>query len=115
MAKLKTLKPLVAVMKPRLGYSTANERERSQHRDRTQEWRAWYKTSRWQKLRWSVLTRDLFTCSMCGKIETDTSQLVCDHVDQHHGDERAFWSGPFQTLCKPCHDRDKQRMERRGS
>ena len=113
MAKLKTIKPLVATMKPRLGYTTGNERERSQHRDRTQAHRQWYKTSRWQKLRWSVLTRDLFTCAMCGKVESNTSQLVCDHVERHHGDEQAFWAGPFQTLCKPCHDRDKQRMERR--
>lgn len=88
--------------------------ERSRQRDRSEPWRAWYKTARWQRLRWSVLTRDLFTCRMCGRIEADTSQLVCDHVEPHRGDERTFWAGPFQTLCKPCHDRDKQSAERRA-
>ncbi|MGF7161273.1 putative kinase [Rhodoligotrophos appendicifer] len=78
--------------------------------------RAWYKTARWQKLRWSILVRDLFTCqkSGCGRVETETSQLVCDHVEPHRGDEALFWNGPFQTLCKACHDRDKQREERLG-
>nr|WP_245581848.1 hypothetical protein [Phyllobacterium phragmitis] len=50
---------------------------------------------------------------MCWLLEPNSSQLVCDHVTPHRGDEELFWSGPFQTLCKPCHDRDKQRMERR--
>lgn len=38
--------------------------------------------------------------------------LVCDHVKPHRGDERLFWDeANLQTLCKPCHDRDKQREE----
>lgn len=73
-----------------------------------------YKTKRWQDLRWSILVRDRFTCQMvgCGKLETDTSQLVCDHIEPHRGDEQRFWSGPFQTLCKRCHDSLKQKEER---
>ncbi len=114
MAKLKTLKPLVGKMPPRLGYQSGNEQQRSRFRDQTQEWRAWYKTARWQKLRWSILVRDCFTCRMCGWIGNDTSFLVCDHVEPHRGDEAKFWAGPFQTLCKTCHDKDKQRQERRG-
>jgi len=113
MAKLTTIKPRLAGLVPRLGYVVADERSRSRYRDATQGWRAWYKTARWQKLRWSILTRDLFTCKMCGKIEGQTSQLVCDHIERHGGDEARFWAGPFQTLCKPCHDRDKQKIERR--
>ena len=112
MAKLKTIKPLVGKMPPRLATQAGDERQRSRFRDQTQEWRRWYKTARWQKLRWSILARDLFTCKMCKRIEADTSQLVCDHIDQHHGNEQAFWAGPFQTLCKQCHDGTKQRQER---
>nr|WP_310012296.1 hypothetical protein [Brucella pseudogrignonensis] len=51
---------------------------------------------------------------MCGKIEADTSQLVCDHVEPHRGNEAAFWAGPFQTLCAHCHNSTKARMERSG-
>lgn len=37
---------------------------------------------------------------------------VCDHVRPHRGDPVLFWGGPFQSLCKAHHDRDKQRAER---
>ena len=122
MAKLKTLKPLVAVMKPRLGYTIGNEKERSQHRDQTQAWRAWYKTSRWQKLRWSILTRDLFTCQMCGvmlregRSEKGASGLrpaVCDHLIPHKGDEALFFSkSNLWAVCDSCHDGPCQSIER---
>jgi len=114
-SKIKTIKPLVSKLPPRLGYQPGNERERSRHRDVTQPYRGWYKTARWQRLRWKVLVRDLFACQMCGRIDPDTSKLVCDHVEPHRGDREKFWSGPFQTLCVDCHDRHKQIMERRGS
>ncbi|KQZ81884.1 HNH endonuclease [Mesorhizobium sp. Root157] len=92
-----------------------NEQQRSQQRDATQPWRAWYKTSRWQKLRWSVLVRDLFTCQMagCGRIEPNTSLLVADHKQPHRGNEQLFWDeANLQCICKACHDRLKQREER---
>lgn len=92
-----------------------NERDRFRLRDATQPWRGWYKTARWQRLRWLVLVRDLFTCQMagCGRIDPDTSKLVADHKAPHRGDERLFWdAGNLQCLCKPCHDRLKQSEER---
>jgi 5-methylcytosine-specific restriction endonuclease McrA len=75
----------------------------------------WYKTSRWQRLRWSVLVAAGFTCSMCGKLEGNTRQLVADHDPPHRGDEAAFWDpARLKCLCKPCHDGDKQALERGG-
>lgn len=114
MTKLKTIRPLVSELAPRIGCAPGSEAERHRYRDATQPWRAWYKTARWQKLRWSILLRDLFACQTCKRVEADTSKLVCDHVEPHRGDEQKFWSGPFQTLCKDCHDRVKQSEERRG-
>lgn len=115
MGRLTTLKPKVGTLAPRLKrYAPGDETDRSRFRDETQAWRKWYKTAKWQKLRWSILVRDKFTCRMCKKLETATSLLVCDHVEQHHGDEAAFWSGPFQTLCKTCHDSTKQKQERQA-
>ena len=112
MGKLKNLKPRLASMRSRLaceGSGTHGQYDR--WRDENQSWRALYKTARWQKLRWQVLVRDAFTCGMCRRVEGNTSQLVCDHVEPHHGDHDKFWSGPFQTLCKQCHDSEKQRIE----
>lgn len=38
---------------------------------------------------------------------------VVDHIKPHRGDERLKWDpSNFQALCKPCHDRHKQRIER---
>lgn len=78
-------------------------------------WRRWYKTARWQRLRWSVLVRDLFTCRRCGLVEADTSKLVADHRTPHRGNEMLFWDqGNIQCLCKTCHDTVKQ-AEEQGS
>jgi len=75
--------------------------------------RGLYSTARWRKLRWSMFVRDLFTCRMCGRLESDHSRLVCDHIAPHRGDLALFWSeANLQTLCKsPCHDQHKQAEE----
>ena len=39
---------------------------------------------------------------------------ICDHITPHKGDVAAFYAGPFQSLCKPCHDGAKQQLERSG-
>ena len=76
-------------LKPRFRIAAPSRQEaeadRLRERDVNVGWRKWYKTARWQKLRWSVLVRDLFTCQMqgCGRIEADTSQLVADHKHPH--------------------------------
>jgi 5-methylcytosine-specific restriction endonuclease McrA len=117
MGRLKQAPSRLAAMPPRLTAAPApvNEVERSRFRDESAPWRKWYKTARWQKLRWSVLVRDLFTCRRCRRIEADTSRLVADHKTPHRGDEALFWDDQnLQCLCKPCHDKDKQREERRG-
>jgi hypothetical protein len=39
---------------------------------------------------------------------------VVDHVVPFRGDWELFWTGALQSLCKHCHDADKQWQERRG-
>lgn len=110
---LKTLKPRLKPMGQRL---TADIPIIRPGRSNDEPYRKLYKTARWQKLRWSILVRDLFTCQMCGTLHADTSKLVCDHVVPHGGDPDAFWQGPFQTLCNtPCHVIHKQKLERLGN
>jgi 5-methylcytosine-specific restriction enzyme A len=87
--------------------------EYEKRRAATLEWRAWYKTARWQKLAWKVKVRDAFTCQMCGFMSAAKFALSVDHRQPHRGDEVLFWDeGNLQTLCKPCHDGEKQRQER---
>lgn len=113
--RLRALKPMISSLPSRLAAPTS-EQERNRKRDADLAHRAWYKTSRWQKLRMSILIRDLLTCQMpgCGRIDGNTSRLVADHKTPHRGDERLFWDeNNLQCLCKPCHDRLKQSQERR--
>jgi len=116
MGRLKQAPSRLATAQPRMSAAPApaTEVERSRFRDENAPGRKLYKKARWQKLRWSVLVRDMFTCKRCGRLEADTSQLVADHKIPHRGDEALFWdAGNLQCLCKTCHDRDKQREERR--
>lgn len=118
MAKLATIKPVLGVIKPRLGRSVGDDRARYQDRDDRKPWRKWYKLTRWQRLRLEIFQRDLFTCQMpgCSKVEADTSRLVADHIEPHRGDPVMFWSpSNIQCLCKPCHDGEKQSRERAGA
>jgi 5-methylcytosine-specific restriction enzyme A len=68
-----------------------------------------YNTARWQRLREAQLQAEPL-CAMCHPRLTPAT--VCDHIEPHNGDLAKFWAGPFQSLCKRCHDSDKQRMEK---
>ena len=81
--------------------------------DEALAYRAWYRTARWQRIRAEQI-RDEPLCAMCARQGRVTAATVCDHVERHNGDPVKFWSGPFQSLCKPHHDRDKQQVEHRG-
>ena len=82
----------------------------------TKPWRHLYKTPRWQAIRIAQFKAQRF-CQECERLDPPrlyTPATVCDHVDRHDGDRFKFFAGPFQSLCKPCHDARKQREEVRG-
>lgn len=113
--RLKQLRGPLAPLKRSLAFLNDDKAAASRARDRRHEWRAWYKTQAWRRLRWKILLRDLFTCQLpgCGKLETNTSLLVADHKTPHRGDETLFWDEEnLWCLCKPCHDSVKQAEER---
>ncbi|RID91538.1 HNH endonuclease [Gemmobacter lutimaris] len=96
-------------------YLERTERDHDRARLAANPLRAQYGTARWQRLRWSILVRDGQQCRICGLVETDTSKLVADHIQPHRGDEALFWDASnLQCLCKPCHDKVKQREEVRA-
>lgn len=123
MAKLTTLKPLLAKMPPRLGVATGDEAARSKFR-RDHAGHDLYNSRRWRGtdskkgtdgLRWQVLADAMFTCAMCGKLEVMTCRLVADHIRPHRGDPALFFDrANLQCLCAVCHSSRKQAMERRG-
>lgn len=115
MGRLTTLKSRIGKLPPRLGPMPGDEQERNRNRQTAEPWRKWYQLAEWKRLRIQTFTRDHFTCQMagCGRIEGDTSKLICDHITPHKGDRDLFFDAQnLQTLCKPCHDTVKQREER---
>lgn len=76
-------------------------------------YRKLYKTKLWQLTRSQQLAKEPI-CRMCEKRGKITAATVCDHIDPHKGNVELFYSGPFQSLCKPCHDSSKQSQERIG-
>ncbi|MEX6508926.1 HNH endonuclease signature motif containing protein [Jiella sp. M17.18] len=70
--------------------------------------------SKWDRARAAFLTAHPWCrrCEAQGKLHRAT---VVDHIEPHRGDYKLFWSrSNWQPLCQPCHDQDKQQVERRG-
>lgn len=76
-------------------------------------WRSWYTTPEWQSIRAQQLAIEPW-CRFCARDGIRTKATTVDHVERHNGDRGRFFGGPFQSLCKPCHDREKQGQELRG-
>lgn len=75
-------------------------------------WSKLYKTARWQHMR-DVQRDKQPLCEFCLQSEDVVVADVVDHIRPHKGDETLFFDADnLQSLCKECHDRDKQRMER---
>lgn len=69
---------------------------------------------RWRKERTRFLAQHPL-CSYCEAAGRVKAAEVVDHITPHKGDERLFWDrSNWQAMCKPCHDRTKQREERSG-
>jgi 5-methylcytosine-specific restriction protein A len=70
-------------------------------------WRDWYQLERWRKKsRVQLGTEPL--CCMCLQRGLVVLASVADHVIEHHGDERVFWTGKLQSLCSNCHNSSKR-------
>ena len=119
MGRLKAMPNRLGALPSRLGAAPTSELQRSRDRDASQEWRSWYKTARWQRLRKSVLIRDGYRCQQTGTLLVgkypSPNSPVADHKTPHRGDPKLFWNmDNIQSVSKEYHDRVKQSMEKRG-
>lgn len=70
---------------------------------------------RWRKARATYL-REHPLCAMHMEIGQVVQATVVDHKIPHRGDQALFWDrSNWQSLCKECHDRHKQRLEKSGA
>lgn len=122
MGKLKAIQPRLKPIGSRLQpVMTREEKEIQRDRDRnkTQPWRSWYRTKRWEKLRLTILVRDGYTCQQTGTLcigkHPAPNSPVVDHMKPHHGDLALFRDpANLQTVTKEYHDSNKQSEERRA-
>lgn len=72
-----------------------------------------YNSAAWKRIRKAhLLSHPL--CVMCKPRGIVQAATVVDHIEPHRGDAAKFYAGPFQALCKGCHDSLKQTEEKRG-
>lgn len=112
MGRLKQVRPQLRTLG--LAVPMLSKRETVSFQRDNPEDRAFYKTARWQRIRWAVLVRDLFTCQWqgCGRLVSDTSLLVADHIVPVRVDPMLTWDeGNLRCLCKSCHDGPRQVQE----
>jgi 5-methylcytosine-specific restriction protein A len=110
MARLSAMPSRLGGLPPRVARGTDAEG----HSPQLEPWRAWYSSPEWRALRLQVFLRDGYTCQAddCGKV---TGRPIADHKRRHRGDPALFFDPTnVQTLCKPCHDGWKQRLEARA-
>jgi 5-methylcytosine-specific restriction protein A len=75
--------------------------------------RQWYHTTRWRKLRQTLLSRRPL-CVRCEAEGRPTPATDIDHIVPHRGDANLFWSSRnMQGLCQ-AHHIQKTREERRA-
>ncbi|MEL7111223.1 MAG: HNH endonuclease signature motif containing protein [Pseudomonadota bacterium] len=74
-----------------------------------------YKRAVWHKqLRPAQLAKQPL-CVYCQRKGITTQATVVDHIVPHRGDVALFTDpNNLQSLCKPCHDGEKQATEARG-
>ncbi|WP_411887359.1 HNH endonuclease [Hydrocarboniphaga effusa] len=117
--RLKAASPRIQTLELRRILPTAGQaiQHQSQARDlaraAARPSRKWYGSYRWQQLRARHLACSPL-CVYCKRQGRVAQATVCDHVTPHNDDETAFWSGPFQSLCKDCHDSAKKAEENAG-
>jgi 5-methylcytosine-specific restriction protein A len=88
-----------------------SRREHDAKRRITKPWRRWYCLAIWREIRAAQLAAQPLCERHLAKGET-VAATVCNHRRPHRGDWDQFVAGPFESLCKACHDGEVQREER---
>jgi 5-methylcytosine-specific restriction protein A len=75
---------------------------------------AWYTSTRWRQHRRRPQLAKQPLCAWCRERGRTTEATIAHHLVPHHGDPELFWHGELISLCKHCHDREAQQIERKG-
>lgn len=100
-------KPITLGQRPRRERAAQYDAERR----RAKPWRKWYGLPIWKRIRAAQLAEEPL-CRRCVANDKITAATVVNHRVPHRGDWDLFIGGPFESLCKPCHDSVVQSEER---
>lgn len=93
------------------------KRDRGQRHDQMRRaqkpWRKWYNLPLWKTIRRDQLERQPL-CERHLKRNEVVAATVVHHVHQHNGSWALFIQGPFESVCKGCHDGEIQQEEAAG-
>ena len=87
------------------------KRDFDRQRRQAEPWRLWYGRKDWQRIRGHQLAIEPL-CERHKQRGEIVAATVVNHVEPHRGDWAKFIDGPFESLCKPCHDGEVQAEER---
>ena len=106
---------MMPMMPPTIGQRPKAERDADYEgeRRRVKPWRRWYSTAVWKAIRRTQL-RAQPLCERCLGREVTRAARVVNHRVAHRGVWERFIAGPFESLCKRCHDSEVQSEERRA-
>jgi 5-methylcytosine-specific restriction protein A len=76
-------------------------------------WVRLYNSRRWRARSRAQLRQEPL-CRYCRRDGRLVRAHVADHIVPHRGDQRAFFEGDLQSLCRSCHSSRKQQKETRG-
>ena len=76
-----------------------------------QPWRKWYSLKVWKAIRKRQLAIEPL-CRRCRAKGEVIEATVVNHMVPHRGVWSTFVGGPFESVCKRCHDSEVQREER---
>lgn len=80
-----------------------------------QEFKKLYNSSAWKRLRAAQLAKHPL-CKTHLELGRTVVANTVDHEKPHRGNEGLFFDADnLQSLCKPCHDAHKQRLEKTGT
>ena len=70
---------------------------------KTDEFKQFYKSHEWAKLRYEVLKESNGRCELCGRSAQDGAKVVVDHIKpKHKYPKLAFKKSNLQVLCSTC-------------
>lgn len=71
------------------------------------QYREKFKDPRWQKKRLDIMSRDNFTCQICG--ETERTLNVHHRIYERGREPWEYNNDLLVTLCQPCHETETER------